>query len=309
MKSIFTFTFILFFNLTFVAQITVNPNSIVESDGSKTIFVYRQADEANLDQLTKILDDNWDYNEIELKSIDEFADYEMKVNDFLFMINYDYLQTYSTYTDGSSGPTSNFVDFYLTLSQKTEKAYTQLSRSSLSISGETIFDVCRTDKEPKEIIYNQYKSSTVFSWNYVYLATIMKTVSTNLQDSKSHTTLESNNSDLKGLKEQKLYIADAIEIKQNRFNGSEKTIDYEATVDKEYDYTYEIVSTEKLNELIVSGEKGYVFMFQKVGHGKVSIVIDLSTLEIIYHDVVKGNYAFDKKDIKTLNKMIAKSTN
>jgi hypothetical protein len=229
-------------------------------------------------------------------------------NDFLFMITYDYLRTYSTYTDGSSGPTSNFVDFYLTLSQKTEKGYTVLSNSSLSISGPTMVDVCRTGKSPEEIIYNQYKTATVFSWNFAYLGTIMHTVSSKLPDGKIYSSIDNPDGDLSGLKEKKLYITDAIEIKQNRFNGSEKTIDQKAAVDKAYDYAHEIVSNEKLNDLITSGEKGYVFMFQKIGRGKVSIVLDLSTMEIIYHNREYNQYAFDKKDISRLNKAIAKAS-
>ncbi|MES2557296.1 MAG: hypothetical protein V4604_14170 [Bacteroidota bacterium] len=324
MKTTLTFTFAVLFNLTFVhAQIALTKNPIVVTDTSKTIFVYRDSDENSLDKLKKVLDDNWSYNEIELMSIDDFANLEMKENDFVFMIEYDHQQVAAEYSDGSYGPTGNFVDFYLALSQKRKKGYGYniISRSVVSISGPTMVDVCRTDKTEEEIIHNQYKTATVFSWNYAYLATIMHTLSNQLPESttsspienptgdliKVYSSIENPDGNLAGLKEKKLYITDGIEIKQNRFNGSEKTIDQEAAVDKAYDYQYEIVSNEKLNDLVTSGEKGYVFMFQKIGRGKVSIVLDLSTMEIIYHHREYNKYAFDKKDISRLNNAIAKT--
>ena len=289
-------------------QISVTPKAVVESDDSKTIFVYRQSDEDHLDDLTKVIADNWKYNTIELMSLDEFKNYETNVNDLFFIINYTYATTNYTYFGGEPAMVhSNYVDFYLALFQKMENGDSLLSQSSLSVSGPTIGDVCKTNKKPEEIITNQYTSSTVFSWNFAYLGTILNTVSTKLQDGADYKFVE-NNANLNPLKTKKLYVSDAVNIEQNLLNGKEKTVDFQKDIDKSYDYEFEIVTTKKINDLVISGEGGYLFMFQKVGHGKELIVIDLSKMEIIYQKMVSRKYNFDKSDISDLNKIISKLT-
>lgn len=311
MKSIFLATFLTLFSITvYNAQISVYKPT--EENGLKentTYFLYRESDEAYLAELEACLKKNWMLTKIVLVAPKDLEEEEINVNDLVFNIHYNYRRIEGTYMDGSPAAhaSANFVDFYLALSKKTETGYITLSNSSLSVHGSTIGDVCLNRKQPVEIIANQYKKSTVlFSWNYIYLATILHTVSENLSAGKEYYSNSVQQGDLSGLKKKKLYIADAVESKQNRTTGEEKKKDYQSMIDKNYDYSFEIVTNEKINELSTSDEVGYVLMFQKVGKGKTLLIIDMETKSIIYSKFVKGSYKFEKKDIRKLNKAIAK---
>lgn len=300
MKSALTLLIGLFSITSLEAQITITKNPIVVTDTSKTIFIYRVSDTLHLDKLKKVIDDNWSYNEIEFMSIDSFARYKMRVNDFLFMFDCDYQYYYSSSTGGHE---SAYFSFDLTQKKQDEPIHTLVSSTPLSVSEQVVKEVLKRNSG-EAMNYDLYKKHTVFTWNFAYLATIMKTLSDKLPKGQLYSSIDMSNGNLAGLKEKKLYISDAIQIIPNPRKGTEKIINREEAVDEAYDYAYEIVSTEKLNELVASGEDGYVFVFMyQKGYGKMSIVIDLLTMEIIYHDFTY-NSAFQKKDITRLNKAI-----
>lgn len=275
------------------------------SDQAKTVFVYRDSDVASLEDLTKVIADNWKYKSVELISIDELANYETEVNDFLFLIDYGHASVSTIRSDGSMGPGGNYVDFFLRLNQKTETGYTSLASAVMSVSGPTIFDVSYNLKTSEVIVQNQYKSHTVFSWNYAYLGTVLKTISDKFDQGVNYNSYGQPSKNLKALTQKTLYISDAIESRQSTITGAERIVKSQEAVDKVYDYSFEIVTNERINEIVASEGEGYVFMFQKVGKGKVSIVLDLSNNEIIYINYVGGKYQFENKDIMMLNKAIA----
>lgn len=311
-----------------VAQITVSADSatVTKSADSKTIFLYRASDTAHLDELTAVITKNWKFNRIELQSFDAFALEDLKVNDLLFAITYNhqtdrtmypYNVTHQTgpamFMNGTIGPKSNFVSFYLTLTQKKDSGFVLISESTLSISGATLIDVSRTNKTSAEIIRNQYTNSTIFSWNFPYLGTVMNTVSTALEKgvTKYSGTYKypgiSTSPGFSNLKHETLYVSDAVEVVRNRHTGKEKIVNKQRMIDEAYDYPFEIVSTDALNELVTSGKKGYILMFHRRGTGKTIFVIDLSTMTIVYNQNINGQFKLKDKDIRKLNKVLSRS--
>lgn len=309
-KSLLTFGIVLC-SLLIQAQVHVfPPKNIDDSPSSKTIFVYRNADIDILEDLTAVVKSNWHFTEnVEMMSIDEFVQAEKNDGDKVFLIDYSFKKEIPVYTDGDHGAGTNLVDFALSFVQKKGDDYQTLAQAKLSITGESISDVCGLRKSSDEIVKDVYTSKDVFSWNLAYIGTVLHTMSDALVEGKEMYTLKNVDDKYTGfLSTAKLYIAEEVESKQNLFNGKETKQDYQEMIDKNYDYDFEIVSRSKVNEMVMNNEEGYLLMFQKVGYGKEIIVLDMAKNEIVYYSSQPRIYFFTKKDIVILNSAVKKGS-
>lgn len=271
---------------------------------NKTIFIYRNEDKDRLKDLKTLLSEHWKYtNNLVLMDVDEYLDYEMQSGDLVFIFSYNLLSSQS-----SSGATSNFVDFYLMLSQKKGEEFMTLGEANISVTGPSIVDVCNYRKSQGEIIYDLYTEKEVFSWNDAYLATIMHTFSDNLEQGSLYETANKVTSkDVGFLKNKKLFVMDEVQSVQNRFTGKETEKDFQEMFERHYDFDFKLVNKDFINEKVKEEPEGYVLMFQKVGFGKAIIILNLSNFEIVYYKMTNYSYSFSKEDIITLNKEILKN--
>lgn len=290
-KLISLILFLVLVNVSFSQVISFKK---VNLDGGqhKTIFIYRDFDDK--EELEQVVKNAWNFSEIELMSIAELTDYEFKENDLLISIGYEHIIMNN----------GNFVTFTLNLSVKNiqKNEYEKVVGAYLSMHGEQVLDVCR-NVESEKIIGGLYFEKDNFSWNYAYLTYALAEMSNYLDGNKIKAE---NTNSLVQLKNEKLYVTYAVNVDQSRFTGKEKVNDKMESIQKKYPYSFDIIDTKKVNDLFLNGDLKYLYMFQKVGKGKNTIIIDVSTNELIYYDFDYNKYVFESKDIKKVSKLIRK---
>ncbi len=112
--------------------------------------------------------------------------------------------------------------------------------------------------------------------------------------------------DLTNIKNAVLYVGDAVNTEQNRFNGKDSESDQKESIAKAYPHKFEIASNETINSKYLGDELEYVFMSQKFGRGKYLIVINVKENRIVYTKMERGRYNFSAKDMKELSARMGK---
>lgn len=278
----------------------------IDYKAQKAYFVYRDFDKPDLDNFKKILSENWKICPMEFLSIDEYLNFEVPVNSFVFVLGY-YHKQYIT----SRGTTSNYIFISLNVLTKSEEKLESLGRIVISPTGNTIKKIsvagARTEMG-NDIILELYRTEKNYSWSLPYLATMISNVSYKLENQivdsqakEKKETVKPNNSFLKS---EKLYMNSNLNINQNRMNGKEKVEDKSAGIAKQYTHSFELASDEKLNELFMSGDLKYLLMYQKSGDGGILLVLDLVNQEIIYIEKFMGRYSFAPKMLANFAKTV-----
>ena len=177
----------------------------------------------------------------------------------------------------------------------------------LSPNGQTVFDVCRGPESLEQVVYNQYKYDSNFSWNFPYLSAGLATIVRALTEGEMIKVNEDfKNPDLPNIKNATLYISDAVNIDQNRFNGKDSELDKKESITKTYLHKFEILSDKEINSKFLNDEIEYLFMSQKAGIGKYLIVINVKENKLVYIKLEKGRYNFSAKDLKELSAHMGK---
>lgn len=106
------------------------------------------------------------------------------------------------------------------------------------------------------------------------------------------------------LKTESLLIPDYCLIYFNSRTGDEsKRIDLEELM-MDYDYPYELVSTEELNNRILTGEQAYYLQYVKIVSNKYIEVVNSTTGAIIYSDAVNVSYNIKTQNLKSISKAV-----
>lgn len=288
--------------VTAFSQVEVLKKWTDEGGDHRAYFVYRDSDEGNLEEMTKVIEKAWPLSKVELVSIDEYLSLETKKGDFTMLMGISHMTSYS-----QNGVASNFVDLYLDVRVQSDVRHEVLGRITLSPNGQTIFDVCRGPESLEQVIYNQYKTDANFSWNLPYLSAGLATVARALSNEELLEVKEDvKNPDLPNVKNALLYVGDAVNTEQNRFNGKDSQSDQKEGITKAYPHKFEIASNEIINSKYLNGELDYLFMCQKFGKGKYLIVINVKENQLVYTKLEKGRYNFSPKDLKELSARMGK---
>lgn len=116
--------------------------------------------------------------------------------------------------------------------------------------------------------------------------------------------------DLKKLATHKLYIPSYMNIKFNGWTGQDSEADDNNIDDifKKYEYQYEIISDDDLNNRILDNQELYYLRYVRMNAERFLQVVNSKTGEIIYRNYITGlSYKIKSKHIKDLNGDIKKA--
>jgi hypothetical protein len=112
-----------------------------------------------------------------------------------------------------------------------------------------------------------------------------------------------NDIELKNLKNETLYVPSYTMIKYNKFNGNESKSHDEEDIFEDYKNKYKIVSTEELNNKILSETQPFYYLvYIRSCTQKFINVVNSSTGEIIYSEYNAISYNMKTKDLRKLYK-------
>ncbi|MDI9256080.1 hypothetical protein [Flavobacterium sedimenticola] len=190
----------------------------------------------------------------------------------------------------------------------------------------SVFEYKKTDKKGKDV-FDGYKLATIFfspnidqrqkevaavnprlflNFDLGYLRTYLKIVNDKLKSNGFTNCYDDfyNKVSLKNLKTNKLYIPESIGIKYNAFSRTEGKKREESELLEDYKFPYEIVTEEKLNELLTSGQEIYFLNYVQVNGNKLISVINSKTGEILYNSKTGLSYNIKDGDFKSISKKI-----
>lgn len=190
----------------------------------------------------------------------------------------------------------------------------------------SVYEYKKTDKKGKDI-FEGYKLATVFfspnieqrqrdvasvnprlflNFDLGYLKTYLKIVNDQLKSNGYTNCYDDfyNKESIKSLKTKKLYIPESVGVKYNAFSRTEGKKREESELLKDYKFPYEIVTEEKLNELITDGEEIYFLNYVQVNGNKLISVINSKTGEIVYNSKTGLSYNIKDGDFKSISKKI-----
>ncbi len=115
--------------------------------------------------------------------------------------------------------------------------------------------------------------------------------------------------ELKNLKKKTLYVPDFVARKYLAFSGSYKKPDkaYLDKLFKNYNYKYQMISSDELNKKIMQNELIYYLMYVRLNSERFVSVVNAQTGEIVYRAYFPMGYNLKSKHISKLNKAIQKA--
>lgn len=118
---------------------------------------------------------------------------------------------------------------------------------------------------------------------------------------------ETDETQLINLQSQPILIPDYCLIYFEPTTGDEDEVKEESDLMSGYQYPYEIVTTEELNERILSEEQVYYLHYVKIVGNKYIEVVNSQTGEIIYSQAKNLSYNIKGKDLEALSKAVRKA--
>lgn len=112
-------------------------------------------------------------------------------------------------------------------------------------------------------------------------------------------------SNIKLLKNQTLFAPEWILKRVNPFTAILKKVETPEDLFEDYDYSYEMLSHDELNNKILSGEEFYYLMHTQFNEHQILSIINSVTGAIIY-SAEKKSYNISSKDIRGISKAISK---
>lgn len=200
-------------------------------------------------------------------------------------------------------PDADFVEKAAKSKKKQElkdKDKTQYARIELYTDFETL-------AMPDNIFRKQYDGDGhIRNWGPGILKNQLQYLMSQLDkaEKRSLYASDSDGQKLKALQKQVLYVPDFALIKFNKFNGDESKRLDEKEIFEDYKYKYELITTQQLNDKILSGEQFYYMIYIKSSTDKYINVIDSQTGDVIYADYSPASYNISEKDLKKLNDAI-----
>ncbi len=275
----------------------INEEYLENLKNSKTIFVFRDEDEENLDQLISSLENVWNYTELEFLSYDEYKTSEF-TEDYSFFTIKGY---YSSYGKIDGTKTEN-THIYLLLWKKINGKQRVFSRIELSPDHDTFLEARQCLIDRSNFMSTLYNKSTVYNWNIANLTNALQLVNKQLEIREERSRFKSDFTDeLIKLKKDTLYVADYTLVKIGKNHEPEKLL-------KKYDYAYKVVSIEELETLVTTSNKPiYYLSYVHSSTDKFVNVVNSKTGDIIYANYQPISYNIKSKDLGELNRAINKS--
>lgn len=279
---------------------------------SKTLFVYRDSDEDQLELLKQELREAWNYTELEFISFEEFTSNTYNEDYSFFTIEATHHIKTSRTATASGTSTRDMVTensyIHITLWMKKNDKKLTFCRIDLYPTFPTyeIFsNHIRSDKQL--VLEHLYKEAVLHNWNLVYLKNALQFVNKKLANSEEHWLFHrETHSTLSHLKNDTLYIPEYVLIKFAPFGGDESKRHQVKKMFKRYQYPFKVLSIAEISEKIKnSNQNTYYLSFVKSSSKKFISVVNGTTGDFIYSRYSLG-YNVRKKNLFELSNTIRK---
>lgn len=306
---------------------------------SKTIFILSNIYEKSAYE--KILNESWKVTPFEVVDAKNF-DYEKYLtNDFSFV---DLNVLSNTVQRSPSSVRGTYLYFNMDVFMyKTEKVVKKISklrptlkekkrkrkikdilienrvdlaRVYLFPNATTLKDEISSEKQKgpteDELFFSLFYNKKLFN-NYTlgYLKNYFQKISNVLSDNKTYWLYGTDFlPELKNLSSTTLYVPKYLGNIFNGFIGKENDKGSERIEElfTDYNFKYEIKSSEEISEMILTGEEFYYLTYVRMNSEKFLNVVNSKTGEIVYRNYIPGmSYNLKAKKIKRLNTVIKKS--
>jgi hypothetical protein len=214
-----------------------------------------------------------------------------------------------------SGLNWSNTHIYLELWTCTEKFFKKKKKKlslddKLVISRIELFTDFNTLMLPENIYEEEFDGKNhIRNWGEGILKNYLQNLMTALNKKEQRDLYKyfPDTSELKNLKNQTIYVPDYVLIKFNKFTGDESKKHDAKDIFKDYSFNYELISTNELNNKILSStEPFYYLVYIKSSTDKYISVINSKTGEYVYTKYTPISYNIGSKDLKELAKAIEK---
>lgn len=152
-----------------------------------------------------------------------------------------------------------------------------------------------------------YNDGGFYNWGAGYLRGYLKVINDHLisGDEQGPASEFLDKKALATLQKDTLFVPDYVNVTFNPFTGKERQdpLDMEK-VHKEYPFPIRMVSSEKLNDMILSGKPMKYLVYIKNSNVKIVDVYDGPSGNLIYVSFVRLSYNFKEKDLGRLAKRV-----
>jgi hypothetical protein len=175
-----------------------------------------------------------------------------------------------------------------------------------------MFIKINASKKTNKIFNALYTGDVFFNYKLGFLKNYFQKINDLIKNEEVYWMYEDDYlPELKKLSNHKLYIPSYMTIKYNGWKrqDSEKNDKNVEDIFKKYDYQYEIISDEDLNNKILNNQELYYLRYVRMNAERFLQVVNSKTGEIIYRNYITGlSYKIKSKHIKDLNKKIIKAS-
>lgn len=292
------------FNLTRYNVKKCSKPEMAKFKSSTTFFVIDEKLNIKANQLKSVLDDVWTITPYKIINEDEFENHLSENNSFARFRSLS-VTSQGTMTTATSG----FIAFDFMMPDKLKKTKKGKFKWNTLRFGAIYFTpdiVARQDvSSRKSKIYGD-----LLNYRIGYLKNSFQSINNMLFNQNYRDIYEYfvNKSELKKVKNKKLYLDEDFIYGYNPYKIKEKESFTNEELFQDYEFKYEIVSSEALNNKILDAKEDfYYLMYNQLNSNKILTIINGKTGEIILQEHKTMSFNLKPKDLKQLSKSIEKA--
>jgi len=336
MKSILLLISLLL-SVSCFSQISVGPNHVGKSKkfdketlkrfkDTETIFVL--SDVYNIKDYEKILEGSWNVTPYKIVQLENFEIEDYLSDKYSIAQLGGFLKTTSKGI-GSYTTLYTYVDFKIYDSEKIKEKLKKLSPKKRDKRKTDIIDdyssnIARFYIFPKDDFIHTsifegsgdtfnslYEDDVFYNYKPGFLKNYFQKVNELIQDEIVYWMYEDDNlPELKELSSKILYVPSYMTIKYNGWTAQDSEADDENidAIFKNYDYKYEMVDDQELNDKIMNNEEVYYLRYVRMNTERFLQIVNSKNGEIIYRNYIPGlSYNIKTKHLNEINKKISKA--
>lgn len=335
MKLTYTFLLLIFFSLKIYPQVSVGPRHVGKQDKfskgtlesfKKTTTIFVLSEQLSTDEYEKILNEAWTVTPFKVVKKSDF--------NFLDYLNekYSIFKIYGFKRTSDKGSVSLFMSIDLRtyniadIKKKSKKlSEKKFAKKINSIIASNSNKIARIELYPKDdftrvalgssmedIVKAMYTDDVYFNYNLGYLKNYFQKVNNQLLINEGYWLYEDDYElNLKKLQNSTLYIPSYISIKYNGWTGQDSE-NNDGNIDdlfKKYEFKYQTISDEDLNNKILNNEEVYYLRYCRRNAERFLAVVNSKNGDIVYRAYLMGmlSYKIKPKHIQDLNNSIKKA--
>jgi len=306
---------------SFVKKPKVNNKELERFLSTETIFILPNYCER--DVYEKILQENWILTPYQLHFIDDlnidniFSDkYSFALLDAMKLTRYskngavDYLYYYFTFFTFNIEQKMKEIEKYNEMPDKKKEKKDLLRGNRRTVASFFLF--------PKEELLRSGKLNIINSENHFhtfkpgFFKNFLQNIQKGIENKKPASYYDSyTTSELKNLKTQTLYVPEYATLKYMAYGNMTEHEIKEEKKEKllsKYDYDYQLITDDELNQKILNGEDFYYLRYTRINSIKVINIVNAKTGNIVYCDRILGlAYNLKSKYFKEISNKIKKA--